>query len=662
MTHLEELVKNFPHLLSAMRIGPKTVRNRIVSTPHATGWELPGGLISDREADYLIRKAQGGAGLVMAFGSASVDPTTSASYGAVALWDEHNEPQLRRMADEIHSHGSLLISQATHMGNRASSKNSFAPVRGVSTVPEPEHREVAVPLTKPELQQLIQRYVDVALRLERCGWDGIEITSFAHLIGQFWNVGFNNRTDEYGGSLENRMRFGKEVVAAVNRATGDDFLIGFRMSLEFRTKTRDFEIDPQELKMIAIEMANTGDIDLLSVTVGDAMNKPGLSVAMGSDFIPPSTGKELAADVAREIDIPLLLTGRVITGDAAEDVLKSGAAELVGMTRAIIADPDMPQKLSAGERVRECIGINQGCIGRLYSGYPIICSVNPAIRTPELENLEVSQKTRKVVVVGAGPAGLEAAKHAAKRGHSVVILERERAVGGRAWVNAEHGWRPSWHKYLDYLESELQSLGVQFEFGSSATAGTVLAHNPDTVIIATGSRLREDFLNRSDLIAVDGDRVVADPPIPNGNNKALIIDEEAHLVGPNAAEVLAKQGWEVTIATPLQMLGGEVDSTLIPIVHQKLAPYKPKVIPNARALNAAGSQVQLEDMMTGEISSTEDLGLLVVAGHRESETDVFEELRQCAPQLDIRRVGDAHSPRNLDAATDEGASVGASIK
>lgn len=652
---------NFPHLLSPLEIGSKTVRNRIVSTPHATGWELPGGLISDREADYLIRKAKGGVGLVMTFGSASVDPTTAASYGAVALWDEQNEPHLRRMADEIHAHGSLVMSQATHMGNRASSKNSFTPVRGVSTIPEPEHREVAVPFTKDELQQLIQRYVDVARRLERCGWDGIEITSFAHLIGQFWNPGFNDRTDEYGGSLENRMRFGKEVVAAVNAATGDNFLVGFRMSLEFQTKTRDYEVDPQELKTIAIEMANTGDIDLLSVTVGDAMNKPGLSVAMGSDLIPPVPGKAVAAEVARAIDIPLLLTGRVLTGDAAEEILESNAADLVGMTRAVIADPDLAQKLTTGESVRECIGINQGCIGRLYSGYPIICSVNPAIRNPELEHIEASSSVLKVVVVGAGAAGLEAAKHAAKRGHDVTILEQSNAVGGRARINAQHGWRPSWQKYLDYIESELHELGVKFQYGAVATAESVLELEPDSVIVATGSRLRQDFLNSSQLKPVDGDSVVALTPSPNGNSRALIIDEEAHMVAPNAAEALAKNGWEVTIATPLQMLGGEVDSTLIPVVHQKLAPYRPQLIPNVRALNAEGSEVVLEDLMTGEISEIEDVGLLVVAGHREPDTDLFEVLRQQAPELDVRRAGDAHAPRDLDAATDEGALVGASI-
>lgn len=651
----------YQRLLSPLELGSKTVRNRIVSTPHATGWELPGGLISNREADYLIRKAKGGAGLVMTFGSASVDPTTAASYGAVALWDERNEPQLRRMAEEIHAQGSLLISQATHMGNRASSKNTFTPVRGVSTLPEPDHREVSVPLTKAELQQLIQRYVAVAQRLERCGWDGIEITSFAHLIGQFWNPAFNDRTDEYGGSLDNRMRFGKEVVAAVNAETSSDFLVGFRMSLEFQTKTRDFEIHPNELKAIAIEMANTGDIDMLSVTVGDAMNNPGLSVAMGSDFIPPATAKDVAAQLAPEIEIPLLVTGRILTGETAEELLESNAADLVGMTRAIIADPDMPQKLAAGERVRECIGINQGCIGRLYSGYPIICSVNPAIRTPELENLEPSEHARKIVVVGAGAAGLEAAKHAAKRGHEVVIIEQEDVVGGRARINADYGWRPNWRKYLDYIESELQELGVQFQFRAKATADAVLALDPDSVIIATGSRLRQNFLSGSALNVIDSDRIVVRAPQPNGNNKALIIDEEAHMVAPNAAEVLGKSGWEVTVATPLRMLGGEIDSTLIPVVHQKLAPYNPQIIPNVRALNAQGSAVVLENVMTGEISNIEDIGLLVVSGHRESETDLLEELLQRAPELEVQRVGDAHAPRDLDAATDEGAHVGANI-
>jgi dimethylglycine catabolism A len=372
----------YPHLFTPLTIRDRTIPNRIVSTPHATGWELPGGLISDKEVDYHVRKAAGGVGLVMTFGSATVDPTTAASYGSIALWNADNEPQLRRIVEGVHAHGGLVISQTTHMGHRGSSRKVVTPVRGVSDLPEPEHREVASPLEVEELHTLVQRFVDVALRLHRCGWDGVEVTSFAHLIEQFWNPAINNRTDEYGGSLENRMRFGKQVVAAVRAAVPDDFIVAFRMSLDPLSNGRDIGTSADELHTIATEMAATGDIDLLSVTVGDGMTRPALSVAMGSDFVSPVPGGDAAAKVTAEVNIPVLLAGRILSGETAEETLDAGKADLVGMTRAVIADPDLPNKLRDGRRIRPCIGINQGCIGRLYSGFPVLCSVNPAIRDP----------------------------------------------------------------------------------------------------------------------------------------------------------------------------------------------------------------------------------------------------------------------------------------
>lgn len=652
---------DYPHLFSPLTVRGRTIPNRIVSTPHATGWELPGGLISDKEVDYLVRKAQGGVGLVMTFGSATVDPTTTASYGSIALWDPANEPALRRIADGIHAHGGLVISQTTHMGHRGYSRRQVSPVRGVSDLPEPEHREVASPLTVDELHTITQRFVDVALRLQRCGWDGVEITSFAHLIGQFWNPMINTRTDEYGGSLENRMRFGKEVVAAVRAAVPDDFIVCFRMSIDALSNGRDIGTSTDELYQIATEMAATGDIDLLSVTVGDGMTKPALSVAMGSDFIPPVPGGDAAAKVTGSVDIPVLLAGRVLDGTSAEQTLAAGKANLVGMTRAVIADPDLPNKLRTGERIRPCIGINQGCIGRLYNGYPIVCSVNPAIRDPQLDVLEPAETRRRVVVVGAGVSGLEAARNAARRGHEVIVLERGEQVGGRALLNATHGWRPNWQQYLDYLTGTLDDLGVKIVLGAAGTAVDILSYEPDTVVVATGSQLRRHLGDPKGPTLVDADEVIANTPAPGDNRSAVIIDDDCHMVAPTAAAALATKGWEVTIATPLPMLAGEVDATLIRFVHERLADAAPRVIPDVRLLADPGPDVTLEHVLTGAITRLPNPGLVIVAGHRQAVNRLRDELATLSPQLDVRLAGDAHAPRNLDAATAEGALVGAGI-
>ena len=651
----------YPHLFTPLTIRGRTIPNRIVSTPHATGWELPGGLISDKEVDYLVRKAAGGVGLVMTFGSATVDPTTAASYGSIALWNAQNEPQLRRIAEGVHAHGGLVISQTTHMGHRGSSRKIITPVRGVSDLPEPEHREVASPLEVEELHTLVQRFVDVALRLHRCGWDGVEVTSFAHLIEQFWNPAINTRTDEYGGSLENRMRFGKQVVAAVRAAVPDDFIVGFRMSLDPLSNGRDIGTSADELHTIATEMAATGNIDLLSVTVGDGMTRPALSVAMGSDFISPVPGGEAAAKVTAKVDVPVLLAGRILSGKTAEETLDAGKADLVGMTRAVIADPDLPNKLRDGRRIRPCIGINQGCIGRLYSGFPVVCSVNPAIRDPQLENVQPAARPRRVVVVGGGVAGLEAARHAAQSGHHVVLLEREDQLGGRALLNATHGWRPSWQQYLDYLSAELAELGVKVVCGVPATAADVLARNPETVVVATGSRLREPLGHPNGPKLVDADEVIARTPHPGDNPSAVIVDDEGGFVGPTAAAALADRGWTITIATPLSMLAGEVDGTLIKFVHERLATAQPRVITDVRLLADPGADITLEHVLTGTITTLPAPGIVVVAGHRQAANTLRRELRAAAPELDVRLAGDAHAPRNFDAATAEGALVGAAI-
>jgi dimethylglycine catabolism A len=651
----------YPNLFTPLTIRGRTTPNRIVSTPHATGWELPGGLISDKEVDYHIRKAAGGVGLVMTFGSATVDPTTAASYGSIALWNAQNEPQLRRIADGVHAHGGLVISQTTHMGHRGSSRKVLAPVRGVSDLPEPEHREVASPLEVEELHVLVQRFVDVAVRLHRCGWDGVEVTSFAHLIEQFWNPAINTRTDEYGGSLDNRMRFGKEVVAAVRAAVPDDFIVCFRMSLDPLSNGRGIGTSADELRTIAAEMAATGDIDLLSVTVGDGMTRPALSVAMGSDFVPPVPGGDAAAKVTAEVDVPVLLTGRILSGDSAEETLGAGKADLVGMTRAVIADPDLPNKLRDGRRVRPCIGINQGCIGRLYTGLPVVCSVNPAIRDPQLETVRPAGRPRRVVVVGGGVAGLEAARHAARRGHDVVLLERDERLGGRALLNATHGWRPSWQQYLDYLVAELADLDVEVSCGVRATAADVLAHAPGTVVLATGSRLREPLGHPGGPRLVDADEVIARTPAPGDDPSAVVVDDEGGFVGPTAAAALADRGWTVTIATPLPMLAGEVDGTLIRFVHERLAGAHPRVIPDVRLLADPGDDVTLEHVLTGAVTTLPAPGIVVVAGHRQAANTLRQELRAAAPGLDVRLAGDAHAPRNFDAATAEGALVGAAI-
>src|SRR5689334_19622134 len=293
-----------PHLFAPLELRARVLRNRIVSTPHATGWGRDG-LIDQREVDYHVRKAAGGCALVMTFGSASVDPTTAASYGSISLWDERNEPALRALADGVHEHGALVMSQMTHMGRRGTSTLTGIPLRAPSDLPEGVHLEVPVPLAASEIPVIVQRFAEAAARLERCGWDGCEVTSFGgHLIEQFFDPAINTRTDEYGGSLENRTRFGREVLAAVRAAVSDRFIVGFRMAADQRLTGG---LGPADMIEIAKSLASTGAIDVFSVSAGTGATRLSSAYFVPPDELPEGVYNDLARRFREAVRIPVIV-------------------------------------------------------------------------------------------------------------------------------------------------------------------------------------------------------------------------------------------------------------------------------------------------------------------------------------------------------------------
>ena len=256
----------WPTLFSPGRLRGRTVRNRIVSTSHSTGWGHDG-LVTAGEVAYHIRKAEGGCGLVMTFGSGAVDPTSAASYGSISLWDERHDDAFRALADGVHAHGGLIMAQMTHMGRRGNSTTSGVPLKAVSDLPEGVHYEVPAVLTTGEISELVGRFAHSARRLMKLGWDGAEVTSLGgHLIEQFFDPYVNDRTDQYGGSLENRTRFAREVLAAVREATSDDFVISFRMTHD--QSILDGVLGPDDLVQIAQAITAGGAADLLNIANG----------------------------------------------------------------------------------------------------------------------------------------------------------------------------------------------------------------------------------------------------------------------------------------------------------------------------------------------------------------------------------------------------------
>jgi dimethylglycine catabolism A len=648
----------YPLLMSPFELRGRMLRNRIVSTPHATGWSHDG-LIAQTEIDYHIRKAAGGAGLVMTFGSACVDPTTQASYGSIALWDERNEPALRALADGIHGHGALCISQLTHMGRRGNSLVSGVPLRAPSDLPEGSHLEVPVPLEAEELPAIVERFAAAARRLEACGWDGAEVTSFGgHLIEQFFDPQVNSRTDAYGGSLENRTRFGREVLEAVRARVSDDFIVGLRMAVD---QCLTGGLGPDDMIEIARSLTSTGAVDLISVSGGTGATRLATAYFVPGDELPEGVFNERAARFRHAVGVPVLVAGRNVEPGVAEAGLEAGV-DLVAMTRAIIADPDLPLKVATGERKRPCISLNEGCIGRLYNGLPMWCSVNPAIREPELARLTPAADPGRVVVVGGGVAGLEAARGAALRGHHVVVFERRPDLGGRARLAAERRGRERWRLYVDWLHDEAVDAGVEIRLGTSADVTAVLAEQPDAAILATGSRLRDVAPpSRTPLLDVDA---LLEHGLPAGPiSRVLIIDDEGGSLAPTAAEALVAAGCTVEIATTHLSVGMLIDPTQQPFVLRRLALDGVVQSPNLAWVPAESSDVvELRNLYTEKVEHRADVDLVVVAGRRQSETSLKDALRRAAPELPVTLIGDALAPRTLLDAVAEGARAGAAIE
>ena len=643
----------FPLLFSPLVLGAHTLRNRIVSTPHATGWGHDG-LLTDAEVAYHVRKAQGGCGLVMTFGSASVDPTSAAAYGSIALWDPRNDDALRALADGVHRAGALAMSQLTHMGRRGSSAISGIPLRAPSDIPERTHREVPVPLEPGEIRRIVERYGECAARLESLGWDGCDVISLGgQLVEQFFDPRVNTRTDEYGGSLGNRVRFVREAIGAVRAATSPEFLISFRMTADQRLPGG---LTPQELREIALAVCEEGSLSFLSISGGTGETLRTQAATVAPDEIEEGAYNELAGEMRRYVGLATLVAGRILDAHSAERCLREQGVELVAMTRAIIADPDLPRKTLAGVRVRPCISINQGCIGRLYAHGQILCSINPAIREPELADLVPAARERTVLVIGAGVAGMEAALGAARRGHAVTLVDERELVGGRARLAALRRGRQRWLLYLDWLSEQLDDAGVGVRLGVHGDAELARELGADAIVLAAGSRLRAGFGAAPGVPVVDVDALLEHGVPAVARRTALIIDDDGGMLAPTAAELLAEAGFAVEIATSLEAVGFDIDQTQKPFVKERLLAAGVRLTPDLEYAGVRAGELRLRSTYADHEESRSP-GLLVIAGHRCAR----RELRYAFGELELHVVGDALAPRHLHDAVAEGARAGAAL-
>ena len=478
-----------------------TFKNRVMSTSHAPGY------VEDRHPKlryqlYHEEKAKGGLALTMFGGSSNIAPDSPSAFGQIYIGDDSIIPVLREFSERVHRHGCAIMCQITHMGHRTLwNVEDWLPPLAPSVVREPAHRSFPKEMDRNDIRRVVRAFGDAAWRCKEGGLDGTELLAQGHLIHQFWTPLVNRRTDEYGGSLENRARFGLEVLEEIRRRVGDDFLVGFRMMGD---ELKEGGLDQEDCLALAKFYADTGMCDFMNVIAGQVGDERGLSKAIPGMAGPRAPFVRIAAAMKRETGLAVFHATRITDLATAEHCVREGLVDMVAMTRAHMADPHIVAKMMRGEeeRIRPCVGAGY-CLDRIYVGGDALCLHNPATgREGTMPHVVEpgSGPKRKVVVVGAGPAGLEAARVSALRGHEVVVFEAASEPGGQVVLAARATWRKDLLGIVQWLASEVERLGAVMHFNRYAETQDVLAEQPDIVVVATGGVPNIDWVDGAEHV------------------------------------------------------------------------------------------------------------------------------------------------------------------
>jgi len=552
-------------LLEPFTLKHLTLKNRVVSTAHEPAY-TEGRMPGERYLRYQEEKAKGGIGLTMFGGSCTVSADSPAAFGNIDASTDQVVTFYADLSDAIHKHGAAIMNQITHLGRRTSwSTEHWLPIVSPSTVREMAHRMFPKVAEKEDIDRIAKDFGQAALRSKLGGLDGLEIESYGHLFDAFASPLTNKRKDEYGGSLENRLRFGMQVLEEIRKAVGDDYIVGLRISIDERLRGG---IDKTEGFEIVRRYVETGMVDFLNVIVGSVDSDETLSHVIPVMGTPAAPNLAVVGEVKQAFDLPVMHAAKIADVATARHAVESGAMDLVGMTRAHMTDPHIVAKLMRGEeeRIRPCVGAGY-CIDNIYISGAAYCIHNPATgrekTVPQLVAPSNGRK-KKAVVVGAGPAGLEAARVLALRGHSVVLFEAAERAGGQVVIAAKAPRRRDLIGIVDWLVAEAERAGVDFRYNTYAEQAEIAAENPDLVIIATGGIPNTAFLEEGEDLVVTSWDILSGQVAPA--ETVLMYDENGRQQGPSCAEFMAEAGATVHFITPDRMVGPDIGVTNNPSI------------------------------------------------------------------------------------------------
>ena len=646
-----------PHLFAPITIGNLTIRNRIVSTGHDT--TLPTAFVpNDALVAYHRARAAGGAGLIV-MQVAGVHETARYTSHLLMATSDDCIAGYARVAQAVHEHGCALFSQLFHPGREImESQDGTLPVAyAPSSVPNERFHVTPRPMSAAMIADVIAGYAAAAQRLERAGLDGVEVVaSHGYLPAQFLNPRVNLRTDGYGGNDANRRRFLDDVLTAIRAATGPDFVIGLRISGD--------EKDDEGLTaddVMAALVAFDGRFDYYNITagtsagIGSAINiAPPMAVAHG--HLAP-----LSASIKARVTTPVFVAGRINQPQDAEHILASGAADMVGMTRALICDPEMPAKAREGrlDDIRACIACNQACIGHFHLGYPISCIQHPETgRELAYGRLIPAANPRRILIAGGGPAGMKAAAIAAARGHQVILCEASRQLGGQALLAQMLPTRAEFGGIVTNLAREMTLAGVEMRLNQPVTRALVEQISPDAVVIATGATPRAPRIEGAETGHVVNPWQVLRHEV-NVGGSVLIADWSLDWIGLGLAEQLARAGCRVRIAADGYMAGERIHRYVRDLWIGTLHDLGVEVIPYARLFGIDGQTVYCQHASSGAPMLFEDVDTLITSMGHQSVCALEQDLADMG--LECHVIGDALTPRTAEEAVFEGLKAGVAL-
>lgn len=544
-------------LLQPFRLKHLTLKNRLMSTAHEPAYSEDG-LPKERYRLYHAEKAKGGIAMTMTAGSAIVSRDSPAAFGNLQAYRDEIVPWLRELADACHEHDCKVMIQITHLGRRTGwNKADWLPVLSASPVREPAHRAFPKEAEEWDIERIVADYAAAAQRMQAAGLDGIEFEAYGHLIDGFWSPATNRREDEYGGGLDNRLRFSNRVIDAVRDAVGPDFVVGVRMVADEDLATG---ISRDEGVEIARRLAAGGKVDFLNIIRGHIETDAALADVIPITGMRSAPHLDFAGEIRAATGFPVFHAARISDVATARHAIASGKLDMVGMTRPHIADPHIARKVAGGQehRIRPCVGATY-CLDRIYEGGEALCIHNAATgREATIPHViaRAEGPAKTVVVVGAGPAGLEVARVAAERGHAVAVLEASDRAGGQINLAIQNPRRRELVGIVDWRLGELDALGVSIRYGCWAEADDVLALAPDVVVIATGGLPQNPPLEAGD------DLVTSSWDILSGGVKpaesVLVYDDNGGHPGMSAAEFLAQAGSKVELVSPERFFAPEM--------------------------------------------------------------------------------------------------------